>query len=160
MKVGASVSKYIPITKDVTLATNIQGGTAVGGMPQFAQYRLGGWNGIRGYRMFSDLGTGSGMLMATAELRSRLPLPRNSKVAKVIDKHVKATAFFDAGHVMGNGLTNSLFSRSSMGASVGVGLRVNIPMLGLVRFEYGMPLVSSILGNFTPRMTVGFGDRF
>jgi len=110
--------------------------------------------------MFSDLGTGTGMLMATAELRSRLPLPRNSKVAKVIDKHVKATAFFDAGQVVGNGLTNSLFSRSSMGASVGIGLRVNIPMLGLVRFEYGMPLVSSILGNFTPRMTVGFGDRF
>ncbi|PZM81371.1 MAG: hypothetical protein DKT66_19345 [Candidatus Melainabacteria bacterium] len=160
MKVGASVSKYIPITKDITLATNIQGGTAVGGMPQFAQYRLGGWNGIRGYRMFSDLGTGTGMLMATAELRSRIPLPRNSKVSKVIDKHVKATAFFDAGHVMGNGLTNNLFSRSSLGASVGIGLRVNIPMLGLVRFEYGMPLVSSILGNFTPRMTVGFGDRF
>lgn len=161
VKAGASVSKYIPITKDITLATNLQGGTALGGMPQFAQYRLGGFNGIRGYRMFSDLGTGSGMLMATAELRSRLPLPgKSSKIVKTIDKHVKATAFFDAGHVMGNGLTNNLYSRSNFGASVGVGLRVNVPMLGLIRFEYGLPLVSSILGNMTPRLTVGFGDRF
>lgn len=160
MKAGASFSKYIPITKDITFATNFQGGTSMGGMPQFAQYRLGGWNGIRGYRMFSDLGTGTGMLMATAEVRSRLPLPRNSKVAKVIDKHVKLTAFCDAGKVMGNGLTNNLYGRSMLGASVGIGLRVNIPMLGLVRFEYGMPLVSSILGDFTPRINVGFGDRF
>ncbi|MCC7528394.1 MAG: BamA/TamA family outer membrane protein [Candidatus Melainabacteria bacterium] len=159
-KLGASVSKYIPVTKDITLATNFQGGTAIGGMPQFAQYRLGGWNGIRGYRMFSDLGTGTGMLMATAELRSRLPMPRNSKVGKVLDKHVKLTAFCDAGKVMGNSLTNNLYGRSMLGASVGVGLRVNIPMLGLVRFEYGMPLVSSILGDFTPRINVGFGDRF
>ena len=159
-KLGASVSKFIPITKDITLATNMQGGTSMGGMPQFAQYRLGGWNGIRGYRMFSDLGTGTGMLMATAELRSRLPLPRNSKVAKVIDKHVKATAFFDTGRVMGNSLTNNLYSRSMIGASVGVGLRINVPMLGMIRLEYGMPLVSSILGNFTPRINVGFGDRF
>lgn len=159
-KAGVSLSKYVPITKDITLATNVQAGTSMGGMPQFAQYRLGGWNGIRGYRMFSDLGTGTGMLMATAELRSRLPLPRNSKVAKTIDKHVKATAFFDVGQVMGNGMTNSLFSRSSRGASVGVGLRINVPMLGLVRIEYGLPLVSSILGDFTPRINVGFGDRF
>jgi outer membrane protein assembly factor BamA len=100
------------------------------------------------------------MLMATAELRSRLPLPRNSKVGKAIDKHVKLTAFCDAGKVMGNSLTNNLYGRSMLGASVGVGLRVNIPMLGLVRLEYGMPLVSSILGDFTPRVNVGFGDRF
>jgi len=160
MKMGVSASKYIPVTKDVTLATNVQAGSALGGMPQFAQYRLGGWNGVRGYRMFSDLGTGTGMLMATAELRSRLPLPRNSKVAKVVDKHVKITAFADVGKVMGNGLTNNLYSRSSMGASVGFGVRLNVPMLGLIRIDYGLPLVSSILGDFTPRVTVGFGDRF
>lgn len=160
-KLGVSVSKFIPVTKDVTFATNLQAGTALGGMPQFAQYRLGGWNGIRGYRMFSDLGTGSGMLMGTAEVRSRLPLPRfNSPITKAIDKHVKAVAFFDVGQVTGNSLTNSLYGRSTLGASVGIGLRVNIPMLGLVRFEYGLPLVSSILGKWTPRFTVGFGERF
>lgn len=159
-KAGASVSKFIPLGKSTTLALNMQGGGALGGMPQFAQYRLGGWNGIRGYRQFSDLGTGTSMLMATAEVRTRLPLPKSSKVAKVIDKHVKAAAFFDIGGVSGNGLSNSLFGRTNMGASVGIGLRVKLPMLGLVRLDYGIPLLTAATGGWTPRFTVGFGEKF
>ncbi|HMY53553.1 MAG TPA: BamA/TamA family outer membrane protein, partial [Candidatus Obscuribacter sp.] len=122
--------------------------------------RLGGWNGVRGYRAFSDLGTGTGMLMATAELRAKLPLPETNPVFKTLKKNVKAVAFADFGQVMGNGITNSLLSRSSMGASVGLGLRVNMPMVGLVRIDYGLPLVSSILGRTTPRLTIGFGEKF
>lgn len=159
-KAGASFSKFKPLGKSTTLAFNIQGGSSVGGMPQFAQYRLGGWNGIRGYRQFSDLGTGTSMLMATAELRTRVPLPKNSKVAQIIDKHVKIAAFADVGGVSGNSLSNGLFARSNMGASVGLGLRVNLPMLGLVRIDYGLPLLNAALGGWTPRLTVGFGDKF
>ncbi|HMX45886.1 MAG TPA: BamA/TamA family outer membrane protein, partial [Candidatus Obscuribacter sp.] len=77
-----------------------------------------------------------------------------------LKKNVKAVAFADFGQVMGNGITNSLLSRSSMGASVGLGLRVNMPMVGLVRIDYGLPLVSSILGRTTPRLTIGFGEKF
>jgi outer membrane protein insertion porin family len=162
MKAGASVSKFVPINDRAGLAFNMQGGTSVGGMPQFAQYRLGGWNGMRGYRAFSDLGSGSSMLMATAEVRSHLPFLKNtdSKVLKAIDKHVKGVAFFDVGQVSGNSLTNSLFSRGQMGASVGLGLRLNLPMIGLIRLDYGLPLVSTLLGKTTPRFTVGFGERF
>lgn len=161
-KLGASVSKFIPVTKDVTFASNMQAGTAFGGMPQFAQYRLGGWNGIRGYRMFSDLGTGTSMLMGSAELRARLPFAKhsNSGFVRAIDKHVKVALFSDVGQVSGNTLTNNLFGRSALGASVGVGLRVNVPMLGLIRFEYGLPLVSTLLGGMTPRFTIGFGEKF
>lgn len=159
-KAGASLSKFIPLGKSTTLALNMQGGSALGGMPQFAQYRLGGWNGVRGYRQFSDLGTGTSMLMATAEVRTRLPLPKKSKVAKIIDKHVKAAAFFDVGGVTGNGLSNSLFGRTNMGASVGIGLRVKLPMLGLVRLDYGIPLLTAATGGWTPRFTVGFGEKF
>lgn len=160
LKGGLSASTYKPIGKNVTLALNASGGSSLGGLPQFAQYRLGGWNGVRGYRAFSDLGTGTGMLMATAELRAKLPLPETNPVFKTIKKNVKAVAFADFGQVMGNGITNSLLSRSSMGASVGLGLRVNMPMVGLVRIDYGLPLVSSILGRTTPRLTIGFGEKF
>ena len=100
------------------------------------------------------------MLMASAELRSRLPIPKNSALGKVLDKHVKGVAFFDAGQVSGNGLTNGLLGRSALGASVGLGLRLNVPMLGLIRLDYGLPMVSTVMGKFTPRFTVGFGDRF
>lgn len=166
-KLGASVSKFIPLGKETTLATNIQGGTALGGVPGFAQYRLGGWNGIRGYRAFSDLGTGTGLLMGSVELRRRLPFPKGDKtsgaggmILSYIDKNVRGTTFFDFGAVGGNSLVNSMYSRGTLGASVGVGLRVNIPMLGLVRFDYGLPLVSTAMGRFTPRFTIGFGDKF
>ena len=103
-KLGGSVSKYIPLGKGFTLATNAQGGAAVGGLPQFAQYRLGGFNGLRGYRQFSDLGTGTAMLMATAEVRHALPFLGDSSVGKMINKHVQAAAFMDVGKVSGNGL--------------------------------------------------------
>lgn len=159
-KGGISASTYKPVTKNVTLALNAQGGSSFGGLPQFAQYRLGGWNGVRGYRAFSDLGTGTGMLMATAELRAKLPLPESNAVFRTVKKNVKGVLFADFGQVMGNGISNSLLSRSSMGASVGVGVRINMPMVGLVRIDYGLPIVSSVLGRNVPRLTVGFGEKF
>lgn len=160
LKAGASASTYKSLGKGVTLALNAQGGTSVGGLPQFAQYRLGGWNGVRGYRAFSDLGTGAGMLMATAEVRSKIPLPETNAVFRAVKKNVKAVAFADFGQVMGNGITNSLLSRNSMGASVGLGLRVNMPMVGLVRIDYGLPIISSVRGRNVPRLTIGFGEKF
>lgn len=161
-KLGGSVSKYVPLAKGMTLAVNAQGGTSFGGIPQFAQYRLGGWNGLRGYRQFSDLGTGAAMLMATAEVRSALPLvPKDSGIGKIIDKHVQAAAFCDVGQVSGNGFSNSLLSRSNVGASVGLGLRVKVPMVGLIRLDYGLPLIQSVMNRgFMPRFTVGFGEKF
>jgi outer membrane protein insertion porin family len=165
-KIGASVSKFVPLTKDTTLAMNMQGGQALGGAPQFSMYRLGGFNGIRGYRQFSDLGTGSAMLMASAEVRHKLPFPKldpSNKLAGFVNPmldNIKGVAFVDAGQVGGNSLVNSFFQRAGVGASVGLGLRVNVPMIGLIRLDYGFPLLSTMLGKMTPRFTVGFGDKF
>lgn len=167
LKGGASASKFIPVGKDKTLAFNIQGGSGLGGMPQFAAYRLGGFNGIRGYRMFSDLGMGTSMLMATAEFRMPLPLPKGSPSSKSgailnsIHNNFKLVAFADGGAVGGSTLYNSLYSRTNFGASVGLGLRMKIPYLGLVRVDYGIPLVAPLVGGkLIPRMTFGFGDKF
>lgn len=162
VKAGASVSKFVPLKgDDVTLALNGQAGAALGGLPQFAQYRLGGWNGVRGYGQFTDLGVGTNLLMATAEVRSKIPfLPKDSGITKFVDKHVKVALFADAGSVGGNRLSNDLLSRSPLAASVGVGLRIKVPMIGLMRLDYGIPLINSVLGGMTPRFTVGFGDKF
>jgi len=163
VKLGVSASKYITVNKTVTLATNVQAGTIMGGVPQFGMLNLGGMNGIRGYRSFTDLGMGTGMLMGTAELRTKLPFLSNSdsKALRAIGNHVKGTVFFDAGQVTGNNTVNSVMGRSNLGASVGVGVRVNVPMLGLVRIDYGLPLLSSLMGGrFYPRINIGFGERF
>ena len=161
-KLGVSASKYVKVSENVTFATNIQAGTILGNAPQFAQYFMGGFNGLSGYRQFTDLGTGTSMLMGTAELRTRMPFlgSVDNKLVKAVDKHVKLALFFNAGQVSGNGLTNNLLSRSNVGAAVGIGLRLNLPMLGVVRLNYGFPLISTVLGNYTPRITVGFGNQF
>jgi outer membrane protein insertion porin family len=165
-KLGASVSKYYQVTPGTTLAMNIQGGTMLGGVPQFAMFRLGGFNGLRGYRQFSDLGTGTNMLMGSVELRRHLPLPKGDKhsvsghMLGWVDKNVRWDAFFDYGGVTGNSLINNMYSQNMWGASVGLGLRVNVPMLGMIRLDYGCPLLSTATGHFIPRFTVGFGDKF
>jgi outer membrane protein insertion porin family len=159
-KLGASYSKYVPVTKNTTFAFNIQGGTSFGGVPQFAQYWLGGFNGLPGYRQFTDLGTGTSLLMTMAEYRFPVPfLPTDGMVGK-ISKHVKLSLFAAAGGVGGNNTTNDYYQRINMGASVGIGLRLNVPMLGVVRINYGLPLISSALGKMTPRVTFGFGNQF
>ena len=167
VKLGASKSIYKPVGKkgNATFAFNVQGGTGFGGVPQFSQYRLGGLNGIRGYRAFSDLGTGTAMLMASAEMRFKLRMPKSSNAAvnratSAIQRNVKFVAFADAGQVAGNTAINSDYGRSSMGASTGIGFRLNVPMVGLVRVDYGFPIISTLLGGAKPRFTVGFGDRF
>lgn len=162
MKAGVTASKFVQLPKETTLAMNIQGGAGMGALPGFGMYQLGGFNGMRGYRQFTDLGTGSSMLMATVEARHKIPYldKMDNSVAQMIDKHVKLDAFFDAGQVGGNGLTNSLYSRGMVGASVGVGVRIKVPMLGMVRVDYGLPLVSTLLGGRTPRLTFGFGEKF
>lgn len=166
MKLGGSVSKYVPVGKNNTLAFNIQGGTGLGALPQFAGYRLGGWNGVRGYRAFSDLGTGTGLLMASAEFRMKLPLPKPSPssaagaIVNSISKNVRLVAFADAGAARGNTLINNFYQRGSMGAAVGLGLRMNLPYVGLIRLDYGIPLISTALGQLKPRVSIGFGDKF
>jgi outer membrane protein insertion porin family len=163
VKLGASASKFIKVNDSVTLAGNVQGGTTMGGVPQFGMFNLGGMNGVRGYRSFSDLGMGTGMLMGTAEIRSKIPFlsHSDSKALRAIGNHVKGTLFVDAGQVVGNNQINSILGRSNLGASVGVGIRVNMPMIGLVRIDYGLPLLSSVMGGrFFPRVNIGFGERF
>jgi outer membrane protein insertion porin family len=162
-KLGASASKFVTVNNTVTLATNVQAATIMGGAPQFGMLNLGGMNGIRGYRSFTDLGMGTGMLMGTAELRTKLPFltHSDSKAIRAIGNHVKGTLFFDAGQVTGNNTVNTVMGRSNIGASVGVGVRVNVPMIGLIRIDYGMPLLSSLMGGrFYPRINIGFGERF
>ncbi|CAM6006269.1 unnamed protein product [Sphagnum balticum] len=163
LKAGASASQFIPINESTTLATNVQGGTSVGAVPQYGMYRLGGFSGIPGYRQFTDLGTGTGMLMATAEMRSRLPFLANSdsKFLKMIDKHVKGTMFLTGGQLYGNNYTNTLLGRTQTAAAVGVGVRISLPMVGVVRISYGLPLINTALGSTkVPRLNIGFGDNF
>jgi outer membrane protein assembly factor BamA len=68
--------------------------------------------------------------------------------------------FGDAGQVSGSTTYNNLLTRNSQAGSVGLTLRMNLPMVGAVRVDYGMPVISTLLGARTPRITFGFGNNF
>jgi outer membrane protein insertion porin family len=157
-KAGVTATKVVTIAKDTTWNSNIQMGTSMGGLPGFSQYNLGGFNGLPGYRMFSDLGSGTSMLMAKTEIRRRLIPKTDNKIAEALATHIKGAVFADAGEVGNMNTYSSLMSRSSTGAAVGVGLRLKVPMIGMVRVDYGYPLISTLMGGHTPRLTFGFGD--
>jgi outer membrane protein assembly factor BamA len=88
-------------------------------------------------------------------------LPGDNVVSKTINNNVKWTAWCDYGQVMGNNGLNSELNRNSMGASVGVGVRIKMPMIGMIRIDYGLPILQTVETNkFVPRLTIGFGDKF
>jgi outer membrane protein insertion porin family len=157
-KAGVTMTKVVTIAKDTTWNSNLQMGTSMGNLPGFSQYNLGGFNGLPGYRMFSDFGSGTSMLMAKTEVRRRLIPKTDNKIMEAFASHVKGAVFADAGEIGNINTYSTLMSRSSTGAAVGVGLRLKVPMVGMVRVDYGYPLISTLMGGHTPRLTFGFGD--
>ena len=162
-KLGIDVRRFVPIGQKVTLAFNVQGASSVfGDVPMYSQYKAGGYYGVRGYRSFSDLGIGSRSLFASAEVRTPLldALPGFKKSA--LSENFKLVFFSDFGFVDGNDRINRLFNRLRNAASYGIGLRANIPMLGPIRVDYGIPFTKALWNhkNILGRFNFGFGERF
>ncbi|MDD3149637.1 MAG: BamA/TamA family outer membrane protein, partial [Candidatus Gastranaerophilales bacterium] len=58
-------------------------------------------------------------------------------------------------------LTNQIYNRCGNGISTGLGLRVNIPGLGPVKFDYGIPITQLGAGlKKKGRFTFGFGEFY
>ena len=146
-----TASKFVPLSEGTSLLKSPPTGAALGGMPQFSQYRLGGYfdRGVRGFRSFSDLATGTQMLMGTQELRRKLHLPGDSVVNKAINNNFKPSRWLDYGQV---------------GTSSGSGVRVNMPTVGMP-LNYGLPVMGRgtvrhgqlLMGDF-PKRAAGMRD--
>lgn len=163
-KLGIDIRRYVPVGEKSTLAFNVRGATALfGDIPTFNQFKAGGFYGVRGYRPFSDLGIGTRSFLASAEYRTpfvdKLPYLKNTSYA---DK-VKLVLFSDFGYVGGNKDINRLYNRLDVAASAGIGLRANLPLLGPIRVDYGLPLIKPLwddTGFLGGRFNFGFADRF
>ncbi len=162
-KLGVDLRRYIPIGQKTTLAFNLQGASRlIGDLPMYNQFKAGGFYGVRGYRPFSDLGIGSRSLLASAEVRTPLldsiPGIQNTPVGK----DLKLVFFSDYGYVGGNNSINKLYNRLNVAASAGIGIRANVPMLGPIRIDYGIPFIKSLWNNknILGRFNFGFADRF
>ena len=162
-KLGIDLRRYVPIGQKVTLAFNLQGASSlIGDIPMYGQFKAGGFYGVRGYRQFSDLGIGSRSLLASAEIRTPLldtiPGIQNTPIGQ----NLRLVLFSDAGYVGGNERINRLFNRLDTAFSTGLGFRANIPMLGPIRVDYGLPFIKPLWhsNNILGRFNFGFGERF
>jgi outer membrane protein insertion porin family len=154
-----NLRKYIKLREGMTLALNAQAGRSIlGDIPEFNMFRLGGAYTVRGFSE-GGLGIGSGYGLATAELRTKVPFVSNIKHFPLKDT-LTAAFFADAGTLISESKFNSIFDRAGFGASVGAGLRFNIPGLGPIRIDYAIPISSGGDNNYIRRFNFGVGQKF
>ena len=144
-KLHGSASRFVPMPRRSTFIFNVRGDYGLlGTIPQFSKFRLGATNGVRGYRQFSDLGVGDKLLISTSELRTPIynivPPLQKFKLLKNVD----FALFADAGVVGGDSRLNLITNRLSRAAAVGFGIRVNVPLIGALRFDVGFPLIQAL----------------
>ncbi len=157
-KISGSVKKFVPVGEKSSIVFGVKGGSQLlGTMPEFAAFRLGGSDSVRGFRE-GNVGNGKAFMMATTEFRT--PIPFVDKMTKInFVKDMRLAVFADAGSLFRETVTNDLYNRPGYGISAGLGLRVNIPGLGPLAVDYGYPLTSVGSGNHKGgRFTFGFGQ--
>lgn len=154
---NVNLRKYLKIRDGVSLALNAQGGSSLmGDIPAFNMFGLGGPYSVRGFQQ-GGLGIGNGFAMASVELRNRIPMFGKLKQVPVLNSLAMAT-FMDAGTLFGESDLNSSFDRAGVGASVGMGLRVNMPGLGPIRLDYAIPILGG--GKYANHFNFGVGQKF
>ncbi len=150
-KLIGSYSYYIPVRftnfneGPQALAFNLQAGTAVGDLPPYEAFSLGGSNSVRGYGE-GELGTGRSYTQFSAEYR----FPLFSIVGGAL--------FFDAATDLGTassvlGQPAVVRDKPGSGFGYGIGVRVQTP-LGPIRVDYGLN------NEGDSRIHFGIGERF
>lgn len=136
------VTKYIPVFEKSTLMLTTKGGIKVHGehMPEVMAFTLGGPYSVRGFRM-SGVGSGESFLMGSVELQT--PLPFMDRFKYEVLKNLRFAFFVDAGKIWDPTISSRLYDRPCSAITAGVGLRVNIPGLGPISVDYGLPLTNT-----------------
>ena len=158
-KLTASIKKFYPVMKKSSISlTGRAGGRLYGDMPEVMAYRLGGPYTVRGFRM-SEVGTGDGFMMASAELLTPfLFLDRIEKVK--FFENVRLAFFADAGHMFSQSVSDKMYNRPGEAISVGVGLRIFVPGIGPLSVDWGYPLTNVGAGNKRGAFTFGVGEFY
>ncbi len=150
-RLRGSYSYYIPVNftnfteGPEALAFNLQAGTAIGDLPPYEAFSLGGSNSVRGYEE-GDVGSGRSFIQATAEYR----FPILSIIGGAL--------FVDFASDLGTGDNvpgdpAGVREKPGSGLGFGVGIRVQSP-LGPIRVDYGFN------DDGDSRLHFGIGERF
>ena len=150
-RLRGSYSYYLPVEFTnfsegaEALAFNVQAGTALGDLPPYEAFSLGGSNSVRGYDE-GEVGSGRSFIQATAEYR----FPIFSVVGGAL--------FVDFASDLGTGddvpgEPAVVRDKPGTGVGVGIGIRVQSP-LGPIRVDYGFN------DEGDSRLHFGIGERF
>ncbi|MFM7389439.1 MAG: outer membrane protein assembly factor [Vampirovibrionales bacterium] len=153
-----NLRKYMKVGDNVVFAVNGQvSHTGLGDIPDFNAFRLGGAYSVRGYQE-GGLGIGQGFALGSAELRVKPPLPAKLRKNTFFDS-LRLVAFSDAGTLLDESDINRILGRRGDGVSAGAGIRLNIPALGALRFDYAIPL-SGTRSDYRQSLMFGVGQKF
>lgn len=120
-KVEGEGSAYYQVRDGHVLAGRIGAGFGLSSLPEQERFRLGGAETVRGYK-YGDL-EGDRMALANVEYRFR------------IVKGLQGVVFCDAGQAWG---VQDSFTFEHTKVGYGVGVRVSVPVLGMIRIDYGI----------------------
>lgn len=150
--------KYVKLNNSLTLAFNGQLSSSLfNDIPDFNAFRLGGPYSIRGYQE-GGLGIGSGLALSTVELRTKVPLFGKLKNVAFLETF-RIAGFFDAGTLFNESEINGVFGRRGYGTSIGAGVRLTIPGVGPLRFDYAIPMTDTNQ-DFEQNFSFGVGQKF
>ena len=141
-KLSGVIRKFIPAGRKSSFVLTAKGGGKINGeMPEFAAFSMGGPYSMRGFNI-SEVGTGDAYMMGSLEYRTPIPFIDRLTTNQFLN-NIRLAAFVDGGKLFGGTLTNYLYDRPEYAITAGVGLRVNIPGLGPINLDYGIPLTNT-----------------
>ena len=155
--VTGDIRRYLRVTDTTTFALQGRGGyNYLGNIPDFNKFRMGGPFDIRGFQVGS-LGVGDHFLMGSAELRTKVPFLKKLKKYPIYDM-LQLAMFADAGQLFSRSVTDDNYGRRGFGISTGVGIRLNLPYLGPLRFDLGIPIAGAKYN--VNNINFGVGQKF
>lgn len=147
-KLTLDARAYQRIDSERVFAFHAKAGYITRFSPFYERFYLGGANSLRGYRerRLTPTGWGAKLFLTNAELRfplskERFPYHRSTGVV-----------FFDAGGIWRNGQKPRF---GDLRASVGVGVRIKLPIIGIGRFDFAIPLSKIDQNDFKFHISLG-----
>lgn len=120
-KLRAEACQYYQVRDGHILAGRVSAGYGLDELPDDERFRLGGAETVRGYK-YGDL-EGDRMALANAEYRFN------------ITKGLQGVLFCDAGQAWN---TDGSLDVGSTKVGYGAGVRIMVPVLGMIRVDYGI----------------------
>ena len=147
-KITADARLFIPVSKYNVFALHLKAGGTTKATPFYERFFLGGANSLRGYgaRRLTAVGWGTKLLLSHSEFR--FPLS-----SRGFPNHKASGAiFFDAGGIW---LPEQQVKIEDFYASIGLGVRIRLSVIGLTRMDFAFPLNRIDENDFQFHLSLG-----